>query len=785
MKKKRTSDTMPSLKIKRYDPDFHYGLTKKQVEKRYEEQLVHFNTDVPTKSIKQIIFDNFFTLFNLLNFGLGFAVLVVGSYKNLLFLGIVICNMLISILQEIKAKKTVDKLSLFSQSKVEVIREGKKLNISANEIVLDDVLCFYLGNQILVDSVVLSGECLVNEAFITGEETPIKKGVGDLLLSGSFIVSGNVIAKCEHIGEENYSSKISKDAKYLKKLNSELMLSLQKIIKILSLIVIPIGIFLFWSQMRIVDNTFHDAVIHTVAGLIGMIPDGLILLTSTVLAVSVIRLGKYQVLVQELYCIEMLARVDMLCLDKTGTLTEGKMELKDVIEVPGISKNKIVSILKNMTAVLEDHTPTMEAIRSCYSSKKSWHVLKTFPFSSDTKCSRVIFEEGDFVLGAPEFLISNKKFCIDCSLYEKEYRVLLLAEKKDNQLVELAYLLIQDKIREAAIQTLKYFKQQRVQIKIISGDNPITVSQIAKRVGVINYDKYIDLSTIQTDQALKESVEKYTIFGRVTPLQKKKLVLFLKELGHTVAMTGDGVNDVLALKESDCSIAIGSGSQAAKNVSQLVLLDSNFDSMPKIVEEGRRSINNIQRSSSLFLVKTIYATFLSILFLFITISYPFEPIQMSLTNMVTIGIPSFILALEPNKERVHGSFLSNVFSKAFPTALTIFTMLMIIMTIGSVFSLNSAQISTLSVLIVAVCGFLHLYRISYPFTTLRKILFISMIIVFILEFVLLPDLFSLVTLDWKLSSIFISCLILSIGIFSFYHFAVLTFQNSYYEKIKK
>ena len=770
MKKKRTSDTMPSLKIKRYDPDFHYGLTKKQVEKRYEEQLVHFNTDVPTKSIKQIIFDNFFTLFNLLNFGLGFAVLVVGSYKNLLFLGIVICNMLIFILQEIKAKKTVDKLSLFSQSKVEVIREGKKLNVSANKIVLDDVLCFYLGNQILVDSVVLSGECLVNEAFITGEETPIKKGVGDLLLSGSFIVSGNVIAKCEHIGEENYSSKISKDAKYLKKLNSELMLSLQKIIKILSLIVIPIGIFLFWSQMRIVDNTFHDAVIHTVAGLIGMIPDGLILLTSTVLAVSVIRLGKYQVLVQELYCIEMLARVDMLCLDKTGTLTEGKMELKDVIEVPGISKNKIVSILKNMAAVLEDHTPTMEAIRSCYSSKKSWHVLKTFPFSSDTKCSRVIFEEGDFVLGAPEFLISNKKFCIDCSLYEKEYRVLLLAEKKDNQLVELAYLLIQDKIREEAIQTLKYFKQQGVQIKIISGDNPITVSQIAKRVGVINYDKYIDLSTIQTDQALKESVEKYTIFGRVTPLQKKKLVLFLKELGHTVAMTGDGVNDVLALKESDCSIAIGSGSQAAKNVSQLVLLDSNFDSMPKIVEEGRRSINNIQRSASLFLVKTIYATFLSILFLFITISYPFEPIQMSLTNMVTIGIPSFILALEPNKERVHGSFLSNVFSKAFPTALTIFTMLMIIMMIGSVFSLNSAQISTLSVLIVAVCGFLHLYRISCPFTTLRKILFISMIIVFILEFVLLPDLFSLVTLDWKLSSIFISCLILSIGIFSFYHF---------------
>lgn len=769
--------------FERFQADPTKGLTLQQVEKRIANHLVHYNTEVPTKSIGQIIWSNFFTLFNLLNFGLGLAVLLVGSYKNLLFLGIVICNLLISILQEIKAKKTIDKLSLFSESKVEVIRDSKKQIISANEIVLDDIINYYLGNQVLVDSTIITGECLVNESFITGEDVPIKKIKGDLLLSGSFVISGHATTRCEHIGEDNYTSKISKDAKYLKKLNSELMLSLQKIIKWLSFIVIPVGIFLFWSQLRIPDTTLQSAVIHTVAGLIGMIPDGLVLLTSTVLAVSVIRLGKYKVLVQELYCIEMLARVDVLCLDKTGTLTEGKMELKDLIVVPGQTKEALTIVLKNMCGALEDYTPTMMAIRDVYPNSCDWKVIKTTSFSSDTKYSSVTFDDIEYLLGAPEFILPSKKFCVDCSLYEKDYRVLLLASRKDGITKELGYLLIQDKIRHNAKDTLKYFKQQGVDIRIISGDNPLTVSQIAKRVGVEQYDKYIDLTTVKTAEELQKAAQTYTIFGRVTPEQKKQLIISIKKQGHTVAMTGDGVNDVLALKESDCSIAMASGSQAAKSVSQLVLLDSNFDSMPKIVEEGRRTINNIQRSASLFLVKTIYTSLLAIMFLCITAPYLFEPIQMSLTNMVTIGIPSFMLALEPNKERVSGGFLKNVISKALPTALTIFSMLVIIMITGAIFNLNQNEVSTLSVLIVAACGFLHLYRISHPFTFIRKILFVSMIIVFLLEIFFLPELFSLAPYSIRLTLLFISGVILSIGISYGYHKISKIIEKRYYKRI--
>ena len=744
------------------------GLTSKEVQERIEKGLVHANTDVPTKSIGQIIRTNLFTLFNMLNFGLGLAVLLVGSYKNLLFLGIVFCNMLISIFQEIRAKRTVDKLSLFNETKVEAIRDGKKVELAQDEIVLDEVIHFYLGNQVLVDSEILEGECLVNESFITGEETPIKKSKGDLLLSGSFLVSGDCFGQCIHIKEDNYTSKISKDAKYLKKLNSELMISLNKIIKGLSMVVIPVGILLFWAQMRIPGNTIQDAVIHTVAGLIGMIPDGLILLTSTVLAVSVIRLSKYKVLVQELYCIEMLARVDVLCLDKTGTLTEGKMEVKDLLPVGKTKKEEVMKILSEMGGALVDQTPTMESIRVYCPPTNDWKVEKTNPFSSDTKLSSVTFKEGEYLLGAPAFVLGKKNYKIDITEYEKEYRVLLLAKKEKKEIEELAYLLIQDKVRENAKKTLTYFKDQQVTLKIISGDNPVTVSQIAKRVGVDNYDKYIDLTDVDSS-TFPELVEKYTIFGRVKPAQKKELVLALKKGGHTVAMTGDGVNDVLALKEADCGIAMASGSAAARSVSQLVLLDSDFDSMPKIVQEGRQTINNIERSASLFLVKTIYTTLLAVFFLFVSIPYPFEPIQMSLTNMVTIGIPAFILALELNKERVKGGFLKNVLSKALPTSLCIFAMLLLIQLSAYGFGIEYRALSTISVLMVAVCGFFHLFTISRPFTKLRGTLLISMIIVFLLEVTLLPDLFSLVRLDQSLFLIFLMGFIVSLGLFYYLH----------------
>lgn len=770
--------------VKRWNPSTFKGLTTEEVATRKKQGLVHHDTDIPTKSIKQIVRDNFFTLFNFLNIGLALAVLLVGSYKNLLFLGIVFCNMFISIIQEVRAKRTIDKLSIIEENEALVVRDGKKVTVKAHEIVLDDIICYQLGNQILVDSIIMSGDCIVNESIVTGEENPVSKKQGDILLSGSFVVRGSVICKVEHIGEENYSSKISKDAKYLKKLNSELMISLEKIVKFLSLIIIPIGILLFWGQMRIPNNTLESAVIHTVAGLIGMIPDGLVLLTSSVLAVSVIRLSKYDVLVQELYCIEMLARVDVLCLDKTGTITEGKMELKEVVPI-SMTKKEISKILGEMTYYLEDNTPTMEAIRTLYHGKGEFTVLEKEEFSSDSKYSKVTFEkEGSFLLGAPEFIMKNKKQQFHYQEKLNEYRVLLLAKSDGNKIEEVAYLYIQDKIRDNAKKTISYFKEQGVSIKIISGDNPVTVSQIAKRVGIEDYQSYIDLSTIDSEEELKNAVSRYTIFGRVTPLQKKQLICNLKEMGHTVAMTGDGVNDVLALKEADCSVAMASGHQAVKSVSQLVLLNSNFDSMPRILGEGRRTINNITRSASLFLVKTIYVSLLSVLFLFLNQSYPFEPIQMSLTNMVTIGIPSFILALEPNHDLVRGKFLLNVLSVAFPTAFTIFTLVVGASLFGPMLQLSSMEISTLCVYVVAGCGFMHLFRVSLPFTPLRKALLFSMLTVFLLEVIFLPDLFSLVPLNLKSGLLLVIGLISSVILYMIYKH-LFELGKSIYQKQKK
>lgn len=760
-------DNNENKKIKYY-PNIEMGLTTEEVKERQLKGQVHHNTEIPTKSIKQIIWDNLFTLFNILNFGLGISILLVGSYKNLLFLGVVVCNILISVLQEIKAKKTVDKLSLFSETKVEVIRDGKSTILHAHEIVLDDIIKFNLGNQILVDSLVLRGDCLVNEALITGEDTPIRKRIGDHLLSGSFIVSGSVTAVVEHVGEDNYTSKISKDAKYLKKLNSELMHSLETIVKILSIVIIPVGLLIFWGQMRIPNIEIGNAIVQTTAALIGMIPDGLVLLTSTVLAVSVIRLGKYNVLVQELYCIETLARVDVLCLDKTGTITEGKMELKDLIPVNGYTKEDMGIILGEISYALNDNTPTMEAIRTLYKGTGLWKLIDKEDFSSDVKYSKVSFDQGDFILGAPEYINKSKKFLVDCSLYEENYRVLLLAKIDDKMgIKEIGYLLIQDKVRMEAINTLKYFKEQGVSIKIISGDNPHTVSHIAKRVGVLNADKFIDVTGFDLQQLNSAALE-YTVFGRVSPSQKKELIKALKNNEHVVAYLGDGVNDVLALKEADCSITIGDSSGAAKNVSQLVLLDSNFAGLPHIVEEGRRTINNIERSASLFLVKTIYTTLLVVLFFFVALPYPFVPIQLSLTNMVTIGIPSFILALEVNRDRVKGSFLKNVIGKALPSAFVIFTSIIIILIFKPIFILSESEISTLAVLLVAVIGFSHLYRISRPLNKTRGILLGVMIITFLTEIFFLRNLFSLAKFSWKLGGLFLALSVFSIVLYQIY-----------------
>ena len=747
------------------------GLSEEKVLELKEKGLVNYNCDVKTKSIGQIIAGNFFTLFNFLNFGLALAIFLVGSYKNLLFLGVVFCNTLISTIQEIRSKKVIDKLSLLNESKATVIRDGKEVSIGIHEIVLGDIIKLKAGNQIVTDSRILVGEILVNESLITGESESVTKNKDMNILSGSFVVSGSCLAEVIHVGADNYTAQISAEAKYIKKVNSEIMNFINKIIKYISIAIIPIGVLLFLGQMD--SGPFGDTVIHVVAALIGMIPEGLVLLTSTVLAISVIRLSKYNVLVQELYCIETLARVDTICLDKTGTITKGEMEVSKLVPLNETPMNEIVDALSVMSYHMENDNQTMEAISKKYARKNDYKVLEVVPFSSQAKWSGISFENVSYIIGAPEIVLKDTaKIDKELNLYTESNRTILLGKvnHKLNKTLPLdvepmALVIINDKVRLEAKATLDYFKEQGVDIKLISGDNPKTVAGVAKKVGLTDV-KYIDMS--KCDLPIMEIVDKYNVFGRVKPKQKKEIVMALKANGHTVAMTGDGVNDVLALKEADCSVAMNSGSDAARNVSQLVLLDSNFSSMPKVVAEGRRSINNIQRSSSLFLCKTTYATLLAILFMFLPLSYPFEPIQLTLTSVVTIGIPSFILALEPNNERINGKIILNVLKRSIPTALTIVLNILIISILPYIIRLTSDEVSTLCVLLTGLTGFMLLYRISLPFNALRRCLFGFLIVLFSFGVIFLRELFSLTLLTPKLLILTLALFMIAITFFNIF-----------------
>lgn len=743
--------------------DINTGLTTEQVEERKAQGLVNFNTEASTKSVKQIVRENVCTLFNMINIVLAIAVICVGSFKNLTFMMIIILNTLISIVQELRSKKTLDKLQVLASSKVTSIRDGEKVKLDINEIVLDDVLCFEIGNQVVVDSVIREGEVEVDESFITGEAETVFKNKGDMLVSGSFIVSGKATCQVVHIGLDNYTAKIASDTKYIKPISSEIMRSLNKIVSTISCLIVPVGILLFSRQMYLEGNTVSQAVVNTVAALIGMIPEGLVLLTSTVLAVSVIRLSRRKVLVQDLYCIETLARVDTICLDKTGTITEGCMEVVDTILKD--SNVSLEEILANLNSSLDESNPTAKALKEKFGKKETFRLKEVIPFSSKKKYSGVIYEEGAYFFGAPEFLLKSKikKYKDEIDMYAKDYRVLVLIQAKDKKLSGikvLGYLLLQDRIRKEAFDTLRYFKEQGVRIKIISGDNPDTVYGIAVRAGLPRSCKKIDASTLKSDQEIIDAVEKYDIFGRVSPEQKKKFILALQSLGHTVAMTGDGVNDVLALKEADCSIAMANGSDASKNVSQLVLLDSNFSSMPHVVAEGRRTINNIERSASLFLVKTIYATILAIGFIFVEMPYPFIPIQLTLASVVTIGIPSFVLALQPNHDRVKGDFLTSVLRRAFPPAITIVLNIVVVFTASNILGFSYAETSTLSVAVTGYTSFILLYKTCLPLNPLRTVLFVTMFIAFIAGFSF-RNLFSFAHFNVVMVLVIIICIIMS------------------------
>ena len=759
--------------------DINTGLTSAQVEYRKNKGLVNFDDAPKTKTIKQIIRDNFFTYFNFLNILLGAAVFIAGiiskdifyGFKNCLFMGVIIVNSIISIIEEVISKKIIDKLSVVNENKVDVLRDGKIVELSLEDIVLDDIIKLSLGHQIVSDSIILDGELEVNESLITGESNAIKKKKGDELLSGSFIVSGRATAKVIHVGKDNYVSKISSEAKYKKEVNSIVMQSFTKMLKILSILIIPIGIVILINQYLVTKN-LPDSIFTTVASLIGMIPEGLILLTSSVMAVGVIKLYRVHVLVQELYSIEILARVDAICLDKTGTLTEGKMAVKEILATKNYPIMKVEEYLSLYTLASLDTNQTMMALKEYYKGEEV-KAKDRIDFSSDRKYSAIEFDDYSLYLGAPDIILKDK---VDPKIekYIEDYRVLALGikqgklDKSLSDIKEVGYVIIEDIIRPSAKQTLDYFKQNNVLVKIISGDNVKTVMNIAKKVGLEDI-KGIDIASLNSDE-LEKVIDEYQVFGRVKPEQKKYIIKYLKKQGHTVAMTGDGVNDVLALKESDCAISIKSGTDAARNVSQLILLDDDFNSLPKVVAEGRQTINNVERSASLLLYKTLFTIMLIIFSVISFQKYFFIPIQLSFITTFTIGAPSFILALEPNNKLVEGNFLFKVFSRSLPTALTVLFNVVIVSAFSSLFNLSYELQSTISVILTTITGLYYLFKICYPLNLYRGSLFFIMLIGFIYCVFFQTSFFNLEPLN-SVSALIIFVLALD----SFYVYKLLNF----------
>ena len=770
------------------------GLTDEQVNERIAEGKVNADENPNTRTYKQIIKENTLTFFNFLNIVLLVLVLLVGSYKNAFFVCIIVINTLIGIAQEIRAKKTIDKLAILTARKSVVIREGQKWTVPTEELVLDDIVCLKTGDQVPADAKVLEGSVEVNESLLTGESDNLPKNVGDELFSGSFVTSGEASCQIIHVGKDNYAAQITSEAKEFKRHNSELKNSLNAILKVISIIIVPIGALLFYKQYYIVGDTFRDSVVSMVAGVLGMIPEGLVLLTSVALTLGALVLANKKTLVQELYCIETLARVDTLCLDKTGTITEGTMCVERVepyentvetvnatetesseetdkaadtagksieeTEIDSAFGNKISSIMCNMMYVLKDQNATIDALRKRFPAKQDMTLKHVIPFSSDRKYSGAVFEEkGTYLMGAAQFLFpeDNQELTARCQKYAEEgLRVLVLAHSEQmtegtelpEGLKPLALMLLTDVIREEAPDTLAFFDSQEVDLKVISGDDPVTVSAIAKRAGLKNAENYVDATTLTTEEELQDAVAQYSVFGRVTPQQKKAMVQALQSQGHTVAMTGDGVNDVLALKEADCSIAMAQGSDAAKNIANVVLLDSNFASMPHIVNQGRRVVNNIRTAASMFLIKTMFSVMLSLLTIFFGNTYPFEPIQMSLISACAVGIPTFLLAQENNYEKIDHTFLRHVFINAFPAALTISSCVFAIMLVCQNVYHSTDMLNTACVLVTGWNYMAALKTVYAPLNAYRKTIIYGMQFIFFAAAVIFQKLLGLGSLDF-------------------------------------
>ena len=728
------------VRMEQIAADPQSGLSAEQVKRRFAQGENNYKVESSTLSVSEIVRSNVCTYFNLVFAVIAVLLAIVGAWSDMLFLPIIVANTCIGIIQEVHSKKVLDKLSILNAPHAVVIRDGKRQEIPADQLVLDDIVEFSAGSQIPADAKVVSGELQVNESLITGESDEIEKREGDSLLSGSFVVSGKACARLEKVGKDSYISKLTLQATKSKKgEQSEMIRSLNYLIMVMGIIIIPIGIALFVQSFIYNEGTFHDSITGMVAAIIGMIPEGLYLLTSVALAVSSVRLAQKKVLIHDMKCIETLARVNVLCVDKTGTITEPGMHVYDFSVLDGTDQLEISQLLADFVAAQEKDNATMEALKAHFSNGSGMRAREVYSFSSETKYSGAVMNDGkSYVIGAPEFVLRGQfaQYQEQIATYSsKGYRVLVFAQYEGTldrkpltePVLPFCFVMLANPIRKGAKETFTYFAENDVDIKVISGDNPLTVSVIAAEAGIVGAERFVDASTLKEKEDYYRAVEEYTVFGRVTPSQKRMLVQALKEHKKTVAMTGDGVNDVLALKDADCSVAMASGSEAASNVAQLVLLDSDFSRMPSVVAEGRRVVNNIERTAALYIVKNIFSMLLAIFSVILMLDYPLEPSQVSLISMFTIGIPSFVLALEPNKELIRGHFLTNVLVRALPAGLTDFIVVSGLVIFCREFQVDLDCLSTSCTILVAIVGFMILHRIARPMNTGHIVMLVGVI----------------------------------------------------------
>lgn len=769
-KKKESNNEVKRRPTTRYQTDINTGLNREQVQEYVRNGWTNRPVEPPSKTIQEIIKSNLFTYFNLVFTVLAVLLIIVGSFRSLTFLPVILANLFIGIIQEIRAKNTLDKLSMLNAPKALVIREGKKKIIPAEKLVLDDIVIFKAGNQICADAIVLEGDVSANESLLTGEADEITKKPGDVLMSGSFVVSGQCYARLDKVGEDSYISKLTLEAKAMnEKEQSEMIRVLDKLVGVVGIMIIPIGLVLFGQSFFLSDATFRDSIVSMVAAVIGMIPEGLYLLASVALVVSVMRLASKKVLVHDMKCIETLARVNVLCVDKTGTITENTMQVDGIVPMEDsdlVTVPELKSLMTDFAGAMSDDNITMKALKKYFDGPIVREAVSVTSFSSAYKYSSATFADASYVLGAPEFVLRQdyETYREEIENYSSEgYRVLVFGiydgvpdgGELTEKVTPMGLIFLSNPIRKEAPETFRYFANQGVEIKVISGDNPITVSQVALQAEIANAENYIDASTLHTEKEIKDAVLRYTVFGRVTPNQKRQFVQALQDAGRTVAMTGDGVNDVLALKDADCSVAMASGSDAAAQASQLVLLESNFACMPSVVMEGRRVVNNIERSASLFLVKNIFSFLLSLFSVCFMINYPLEPSQISLISSFTIGIPAFFLALQPNKNRIEGHFLTNVLIKALPAGITDALVVGALVVFGQVFGVNAKDISTACTMLLAIVGFMILYNISKPMNTLRWCVWGGSIVGLLLCSIFLGNLFAIGGMSKKCIMLFV------------------------------